>query len=138
MYAKWQDCLGKNFVGKCPKAISPTTQRVIWCYGQWQPSHFDIMITMPGIEFNEGIPGDIDEPGYLDVSQRNLIVPAKTNVLLISLREEVITGICRSSTLCKIVFIKARKYEILAQMPTISCCSSHPEINNKFPCSPDN
>ena len=29
---------------------------------------------MPGIEFNQGIPEDIDEPDYLDVSQRNLIV----------------------------------------------------------------
>ena len=27
-----------------------------------------------GIEFNQGIPEDIDEPDYLDVSQRNLIV----------------------------------------------------------------
>ena len=29
---------------------------------------------MAGIEFNQGIPEDIDEPDYLDVSQRNLIV----------------------------------------------------------------
>ena len=33
-----------------------------------------MMKTMPGIEFNQGIPEDIDEPDYLDVSQRNLIV----------------------------------------------------------------
>ena len=33
-----------------------------------------MMRTMPGIEFNEGTPKDIDEPDYLDVSQRNLIV----------------------------------------------------------------
>ena len=33
-----------------------------------------MMKTMPGIEFNPGIPEDIDEPDYLDVSQRNLIV----------------------------------------------------------------
>ena len=30
--------------------------------------------TMAGVEFNESIPQDIDEPEYLDVSQRNLIV----------------------------------------------------------------
>ncbi len=54
------------------KTISHTPQRVIWCYGQWQHSYFDMMRTMPGIEFNEGIPEDIDEPD--DVSQRNLIV----------------------------------------------------------------
>ena len=35
---------------------------------------FDMMRTMPGIEFNQGIPEDIDNADYLDVSQRNLIV----------------------------------------------------------------
>ena len=29
---------------------------------------------MPGIEFNKGIPADIDKVDYLDVSQRKLIV----------------------------------------------------------------
>ena len=33
-----------------------------------------MMKTMVGIEFNQGIPEEIDEPVYLDVSQRNLIV----------------------------------------------------------------
>ena len=54
--------------------ISPAPQRIIWCYGQWQPSYFDMMRMMPGIEFNQGIPNDIDSTDYLDVSQRNLIV----------------------------------------------------------------
>ena len=35
-------------------------------YGQWQPSYFDMMRTMPGIEFNQGIPDDIDNVDYLD------------------------------------------------------------------------
>ena len=30
--------------------------------------------TIPGIEFNEGIPEDIEKVDYLDISQRNLIV----------------------------------------------------------------
>jgi hypothetical protein len=33
-----------------------------------------MMRTIPGIEFNQGIPDDIDNADYLDVSQRNLIV----------------------------------------------------------------
>ena len=33
-----------------------------------------MMGTTPGIEFNQGIPEDIDNADYLDVSQRNLIV----------------------------------------------------------------
>ena len=53
---------------------SPPPKRIIWCCGQGQPSYFDMMKTMPGIEFNQGIPEDIDEPDYLDVSQCNLIV----------------------------------------------------------------
>jgi hypothetical protein len=35
---------------------------------------FDMMRTMPGIEFNKGIHDDIDNADYLDVSQRNFIV----------------------------------------------------------------
>ena len=64
----------KSLLENAQKTISPTPQRIIWCYGQWQPSYFDMMRTMPGIEFNQGIPEDIDNADYLDVSQRNLIV----------------------------------------------------------------
>ena len=64
----------KYLLKKAQKTISPPPQRIIWCYGQWQPSYFDMMRTIPGIEFNQGIPEDIDNADYLDVSQRNLIV----------------------------------------------------------------
>ena len=64
----------KSLLENAQKTISPTPQRIIWCYGQWQPSYFDMMRTMPGIEFNQGIPEDIDNADYLDSSQRNLIV----------------------------------------------------------------
>ncbi len=33
-----------------------------------------MMRTMTGVEFNGGIPEDIGEPDYLDVSRRNLII----------------------------------------------------------------
>jgi hypothetical protein len=33
-----------------------------------------MMRTMPEIEFNQGIPNDIDNADYLDVSQQNLII----------------------------------------------------------------
>ena len=64
----------KSLLENAQTTISPTPQRIIWCYGQWQPSYFYMMRTMPGIEFNQGIPDDIDKADYLDVSQRNLIV----------------------------------------------------------------
>jgi hypothetical protein len=64
----------KSLLKKAQTTISRAPQRIIWCYDQWQPSYFDMMRMMPGIEFNEGIPDDIDNTDYLDVSQRNLIV----------------------------------------------------------------
>ena len=64
----------KSLLENAQTTISPAPQRIIWCYGQWQPSYFDMMRMTPGIEFNEGIPDDIDNADYLDVYQRNLIV----------------------------------------------------------------
>jgi GTPase SAR1 family protein len=61
----------KSLLENAQTSINPTPQRIIWCYGQWQLSYFDMMT---GIEFNEGVPDDIDNADYLDVSQRNLIV----------------------------------------------------------------
>jgi hypothetical protein len=80
----------KSVLQNAQKTTSPAPQRIIWCYGQWQQSYFDMLKTVPEIEFNKGIPDDIDNTDYLDVSQRNLIVldiswhnPAKINVFLI-------------------------------------------------------
>ena len=64
----------KSLLENAQTTISPTPQRIIRCYGHWQPSYLDMMRIMPGIEFNEGIPDDIDNADYLDVSQRNLMV----------------------------------------------------------------
>ena len=64
----------KTLLENAQKIISPPPQRIIWCYGQWQPSYFDMLRTIPEIEFNKGIPEDIDKVDYLDISQRNLIV----------------------------------------------------------------
>jgi hypothetical protein len=37
--------------------------------------------TMPGIEFNKGIPDDIDNGVIMDVSQRNLIILDDDNLV---------------------------------------------------------
>ena len=58
--------LVKSLLENAQKTISPPPQRIIWCYDQWQTSYFDMMRTMPGIEFNQGIPEDIDNADYLD------------------------------------------------------------------------
>ena len=50
------------------------TQRIIWCYGQWQSMYLEMIDTIPGIKFYEGIPSEIDSGDFLDVDKRNLIV----------------------------------------------------------------
>ena len=91
----------KTLLENAQTTISPSPQRIIWCYGQWQPLYFDMVRTMPGIEFNYGISEDIDKPGYLDISQRNLIVLDE-----LMAQSDKDKRICPSSTLYKIFFIK--------------------------------
>jgi hypothetical protein len=81
----------KSLLENAQKTISPPPQRIIWCYGQWQPSYFDMMRTMSGIEFNQGIPDDIDNADYLDVSQRNLI--ALDDLMAQSSKDKRIAGL---------------------------------------------
>ena len=64
----------KKLLENAKTTISPPLERIIWCYGQWQPLYLEMIKTIPGIELNEGIPKNIDKEGFLDVSQRNLIV----------------------------------------------------------------
>jgi hypothetical protein len=72
---------------------------------------------MPGIEFNQGIPEDIDNADYLDVSQRNLIAlddfmaqsGKNKRIAGVFFRKEAIIEICLSSILSKMYFIRAKK-----------------------------
>ena len=66
--------LVKKLLGNSQETIQPPPQRIIWCYGQWQPLYFEMHESIPGIEFYEGVPDDIEKSSFLDVSQRNLIV----------------------------------------------------------------
>ena len=56
------------------RLIQPSPQRVIWCYGQWQPLYEDLRRQVPGIEFVKGIPDDLSQPDFFDVRKKNLIV----------------------------------------------------------------
>ena len=49
--------------------ISRLPERIIWCYGQWQPTYLEMIETIPGIELND-MPSDIDCDEFLDVSTR--------------------------------------------------------------------
>jgi hypothetical protein len=85
---------------------------------------FDMMRTMPGIEFNKGIPDDIDNADYLDVSQRNFIVldDHHRNLSIIY----IVQNIFHQS--------KEMRNISLNLIIIISCCSSHQEIKSKFLC----
>ena len=64
----------KKLLENALETMQPPPQRIIWCYGQWQPLYFEILESIPGIEFYESVPDDIGKSSFLDVTQRNLIV----------------------------------------------------------------
>ena len=65
----------KNLLENVETMISPSPQRIIWCYGQWQPLYDAMQQSVhPQIEFVEGLPPDLESEDYLDVNVRNLII----------------------------------------------------------------
>ena len=54
--------------------IQPPSERIIWCYGQWQPLYEDLQKKLPSIEFVHGIPEYLNSSQFINPSQRNLIV----------------------------------------------------------------
>ena len=70
---------GKSFLVKdilkdMENCIYPAPQRILWCYGQYQPLYEEIKKICPVCEFVPGIPDDLEEDGFLDVKQNNLII----------------------------------------------------------------
>ena len=63
----------KNLLDHAQQTISPTPQRIVWCYAQWQPAYAAMAATIPGIEFVKGIPKELEEDSYFDVNVPNLI-----------------------------------------------------------------
>ena len=64
----------KKLLENAKTTISPPPERIIRCYGQWQPMYLEMIKIIPGIELNECIPSDIDSDEFLDVSTRNRMV----------------------------------------------------------------
>ena len=54
--------------------IQPSPERIIWCFGQWQPLYDNIRKRIPRIEFVNGIPDHLNDQHYIDVSKRNVLV----------------------------------------------------------------
>ena len=56
--------------------MSPPPQRIVWIYGQWKPLHEEMQRIIPYIhvEFEKGIPVNIEDEQFLIPAIRNLIV----------------------------------------------------------------
>ena len=68
---------GKSVLTKdilCQRSIQPSPQRIIWCYGQYQPLYDAIQRQLPYVEFVKGIPEFLEHESFLDTSVRNCIV----------------------------------------------------------------
>ena len=44
--------------------IQPSPERIVWCYGQWQPLYDNIRKEIPRIEFVNGIPDHLKGGSY--------------------------------------------------------------------------
>ena len=54
--------------------IQPPPERILWCYGQWQPLYEDLQKRIPWIEFVHGIPDYLNSPQFINPGKRNLII----------------------------------------------------------------
>ena len=54
--------------------VQPPPERILWCFGQWQPLYEDLQKRIPCIEFIRGIPDYLDNAQFMEPSKRNLII----------------------------------------------------------------
>ena len=52
--------------------IHPPPERILWCFGQWQPLYKDLQKRIPWIEFVNGI--YLNSPQFTNPGKRNLII----------------------------------------------------------------
>ena len=54
--------------------VQPPPERILWCFGQWQPLYEDLQKRIACIELIQGIPDYLDNSQFIDPSKRNLII----------------------------------------------------------------
>ena len=54
--------------------ICPKPDRIVYLYKRWQPLYEEMRKNVPNIEFIRGIPNDLDQDEFLDVTKNNLIL----------------------------------------------------------------
>ena len=50
--------------------VQPPPERILWCFGQWQPLYEDLQKRIPCIEFIRGIPDYLDNAQFIDPSKK--------------------------------------------------------------------
>ena len=64
-----------NILQNVDRLCEPTPQRIVWLYKRWQPLYDIIKKTVfPIVEFEQGIPLDLESDSYFDPNVRNMIV----------------------------------------------------------------
>ena len=63
-----------SLLQQAQNAIHLPTDKIVWCYSQWQPAYNQLSMTIPGIEFVKGIPSTLRQDSYSDVNIRILII----------------------------------------------------------------
>ena len=53
------------------RMINLPPEKIVWCYSQWQPAYMEMLVTIPNIEFVEGIPTALEQDAYFSVNKRN-------------------------------------------------------------------
>ena len=64
----------QSLLQQSSQAIQLPSERIVWCYSQWQPAYLEILSTIPQIEFVKGIPPPLEDDSFFDESKRKLIV----------------------------------------------------------------
>ena len=54
--------------------IRPAVERIIWCFGQWQPLYDELQRRIPWIEFVHGIPDYLSSSEDINAGKKNLMV----------------------------------------------------------------
>ena len=54
--------------------IQPPPERILWCFGQWQPLYEELQKRIPCIEFVHGIPDYLHCSQFMSPDKRNLII----------------------------------------------------------------
>ena len=67
MDTEWMAGVGEKLLENAQETIQPPPQRIIRCYGQWKPLYFEMLESIPEIEFCEGVPDDFKKSSFLDV-----------------------------------------------------------------------